>query len=67
MPDSVTINLSRRIKFGQSQLLARTRVQDLRDIKKAAVILNMSQSEFMRTVLVNAARTILAGGIDESN
>lgn len=56
----VEIDTEQEIPYGMAQVLVRTRVQDRRDVKKAADTLGMSQSQFIRNTVVNAARQIIA-------
>ncbi len=60
MEVKVTLDLGEHVKHGVSQLLARVRVEDRRDIAKAASVLGLTQSQFIRNVLVQAARSIIA-------
>jgi uncharacterized protein (DUF1778 family) len=56
----VTIDLEEMPTAGPVQTIVRTRQEDKLDIKKAAAKVGMLESDFMRTVLVNAARKVNA-------
>lgn len=58
--EKVELNLDENIPFGQSTMLMRMRVQDRRDVTNAATKLGMTQSQFARNMLVQAARKVLA-------
>jgi hypothetical protein len=59
IPD-VTVNLLEVPAAGSIQVIFRVRESDKADIEKAARKLGMIQADFMRTVLLNAARKINA-------
>jgi uncharacterized protein (DUF1778 family) len=57
---TVKVDLDKFIIHGSDGLLVRIRVQDKRDIARAAKALKMSQAQFVRTVVVQAARIVVA-------
>lgn len=58
--EKVEVNLTEMIPYGMATILFRARAQDRRDVTSAAVALGLTQSQFMRTVLIQAARKVLA-------
>jgi uncharacterized protein (DUF1778 family) len=58
--DNVSIRLSEHVRYGATQILARLRVEDKRDITQAARLLGLTQSQFVRNVLVQTARAVIA-------
>ena len=60
MVDSVQIRLDEFVIRGVCQMVIRVRLEDRRDITTAANLLNLTQAQFVRNVLVQAARAIIA-------
>lgn len=60
MVEKVEVNLFENVKHGEATMLTRIKIQDRRDISKAALVLGISQSQFLRNVCVQAARKVLA-------
>jgi uncharacterized protein (DUF1778 family) len=58
--ESVLIRLDEHIVNGSDQLLVRIRPQDKRTVNLAARELNLTASQFVRTLVVQAARTVVA-------
>jgi len=56
----VKVDLDNAIVHGSDGLLVRIKVQDKRDIARAAKALKMTQAQFVRTVVVQAARIVVA-------
>lgn len=65
--DQVTVALREHVRWGGCQLLARVRLEDRQDVTIAAALLGLTQSQFMRNVLVQAARQIIAEAASESS
>jgi len=60
MVDSIQLRLDKYVRVGEAQLIVRVRLDDKRDIIAASRLLGVSQAQFMRNILVEAARTIVA-------
>jgi uncharacterized protein (DUF1778 family) len=60
MVDKVQLQLGEYVSHGESQLIVRVRLDDKRDIVTAANVLGLTQAQFVRNVLVQAARAIIA-------
>jgi uncharacterized protein (DUF1778 family) len=60
MLEDVQVRLSEHAHTGDAQLLIRVRLEDRRDIRAAARMLGLSQSQFVRNVIIQAARTVIA-------
>ncbi len=60
MTHKLTLSLDEHVRHGETQLLLRARLEDKRDIAKAAAILGLTQSQFMRNVLIQTARMVIA-------
>jgi len=60
MVNRVSLKLDEHVSYGDSQILARIRLDDKRDVIKAAMLLGLTQSQFVRNVLVQAARVVIA-------
>lgn len=60
-PRDITISLGElTARTGEIQIIYRVSTDDKEDIDKAADILNMSTSQFLRMVTIQAARKVLA-------
>ena len=53
-----TVNILEAPAAGNKCIMVRAKEHDLKDIKKAAKLVNMTQSEFIRTTTIQAARQI---------
>jgi uncharacterized protein (DUF1778 family) len=60
MVDSVQLRLGTSITRGVCQMIIRVRLEDRRDITRAARLLGLTQAQFTRNVLVQTARTVIA-------
>lgn len=60
MVDSVQLRLGESVGKGVCQIVVRVRLDDRRDITEAARLLKISQAQFTRNVVVQAARAVLA-------
>jgi uncharacterized protein (DUF1778 family) len=58
--ERVQLRLDEHVTHGSSQILVRIRHDDKSDIIKAAALLGLSQSQFIRNVLVQTARVVIA-------
>lgn len=52
------VNILEPPAAGAKNMMVRVKEHDLKDIKKAAKLVNMTQSEFLRTTTIQAARQI---------
>jgi uncharacterized protein (DUF1778 family) len=60
MVDSVQLRLGEYVSRGVCQVIIRVRLEDRRDITTAAQLLGLTQAQFMRNVLVQTARAVIA-------
>jgi uncharacterized protein (DUF1778 family) len=60
MVENIQLRLGEYVRVGEAQLIVRVRLDDKRDIIRAAELLGVSQAQFMRNILVQAARMIIA-------
>lgn len=58
----VTIDLDYTARGGKQQVVFRCRGEDKRDIDRAAKMLGLNFAQFVRMVLVQASRKIIADG-----
>lgn len=56
----IAINFSKPPRKGRTTTLVRCHFDDKKDFDKAADLMGMTTAAFMRTVLVSAARTVIA-------
>lgn len=59
-PYAIVIDLVSIPSPGAVQTILRTAVEDKKDINRASILLHMSQSDFVRTAVIGAARRVLA-------
>lgn len=58
--EKVEIRLTDVPLYGTDSLLLRGRVQDIRDVRAAAKIMEMRLSEYLRMVVIQTSRQIVA-------
>lgn len=58
----ISINLSKPPRRGRTTTLLRCHSEDKHDIDKAADMVGMSTAEYMRTVIIQASRVVIANG-----
>lgn len=60
MLDTVQLRLGEYVVQGTTQIVVRVRLDDRNDITRAAHLLGLTQAQFVRNVLVQTARTVIA-------
>jgi uncharacterized protein (DUF1778 family) len=60
MVENIQLRLDQYARVGEAQLIVRVRLDDKKDIIRAAELLGVSQAQFTRNILVQAARMIIA-------